>query len=242
MSFRTTLTSDRSLKLPKGRPKDAYAYWSAATDPGHRHSEPWWTEFYANELMLYFPRNSDRVLEFGCGSGTFYPHFKNRCGTYVGVDFSESMLAEFRSTWPASELICADAADLEPGKGALRIGSFDFIFSNQLCQFFDDNKLDRHLEIIRSLMKPDGYCLVANIPDAQLRLHYYAGALRSDRPGAWMRGLKKVLATAAGRSDGIGHWFSRRGIAQVAGKYNFAYETFSSASLEYRFHLLLRRQ
>src|SRR5437870_10728059 len=81
-------------KLPAGRPRDAVVYWGSATDPGHRHAEAWWIEFYARELLLYFPAHSGRVLECGCGTGVFYPYFKDRCESYVGIDFSESMLRE----------------------------------------------------------------------------------------------------------------------------------------------------
>lgn len=229
-----------ALRLPSGHPKDALSYWSTATDPGHRHSEPWWLEFYANELLLYFPAARGRTLDLGCGSGTLYPYLKDRCTEYVGVDFSASMLEEFHALAPDVELTCADASALDVGQAPLQPASFDFVFSNQVCQFFDDQKLNRHLHAVHELLRPGGSCLVANIPDAELRLHYYFGALRRDRAPSWRLGVKTQLKALVGRSDGIGHWFRRRQIATIAGRL-FECETFSSASLEYRFHLLLRK-
>ncbi|THD77683.1 MAG: class I SAM-dependent methyltransferase [Phenylobacterium sp.] len=232
--------TSHSLRLPRGNPRDARSYWSDATDPGHRHSDPWWLEFYAHELLLYFPETPGRTLELGCGSGTLYPYLKDRCTEYVGVDFSASMLEEFRGRGHDLELICADAADLNVGAGRLQPGSFDFIFSNQVCQFFDRDALDRHLASIHALLGDGGSCLVANIPDAELRRLYYAGALRGDRAPSWRLGLKAQVKALMGRPDGIGHWFRRREMANVAGRL-FDCKTFSSASLEYRFHLLLRK-
>src|ERR1700730_2128074 len=141
-----TVALNPSRKLPTGRPTDSFAYWDGATDPGHRHPEPWWIEFYAKELLLYFPANAGRAMECGCGTGVFYPYFKDRCESYLGIDFSESMLEEFSLAWPGVQLVRADVAKLNLGEGALQRGQFDFIFSNQVCQFFDREKLHRHLE------------------------------------------------------------------------------------------------
>jgi SAM-dependent methyltransferase len=228
-------------KLPAGRPRDSFVYWDGATDAGHRHAEPWWIEFYAKELLLYFPANAGRVLECGCGTGVFYPHFKDRCESYLGIDFSESMLREFSLAWPGVQLFCADVAKLNVGEGVLQPGQFDFIFSNQVCQFFDRPKLHRHFESLASLTGPAGSCLIANIPDAQLRLHYYANALRADRSSSWSGALKNIIASAVGHTDGIGYWYSRREMVEIAESFGFECDSFSSASLEYRFHLRLQK-
>jgi SAM-dependent methyltransferase len=232
---------NRTRRLPVGLPKDSFKYWDGATDPGHRHAEPWWIEFYAKELLLYFPASAGRVLECGCGTGVFYPYFKDRCKSYLGIDFSESMLQEFCATWPSVQLVRADAAKLNVGEGALQRGQFDFIFSNQVCQFFDREKLHRHLESLAALTRPAGSCLIANVPDAQLRLHYYVNALRADRSSSWLGGLKRALDATFGHADGIGYWYSRREIAEIARSFGFECESFSSASFEYRFHLRLRK-
>lgn len=231
----------KNSELPVGRPIDAFSYWKAASNPGHRHSSPWWSEFYAKELLLYFPDLPASVLECGCGTGLFFPWFKDRCKNFVGVDFSESMLARFRSDWPHLKLICADAAYLPVGNEDLMANSFDFIFSNQVCQFFDDKKLRAHLLCIGRLLAPGGRVLIGNVPDAQLRLHFYAGALRAEQRSKWLRGLTKLLFANISGRDGIGHWYTRNHIAAIAGEMGFECKSFSSASLEYRFHLLLLR-
>ena len=229
-------------KLPEGRPVKAFDYWRSATDPGHRHSSPWWTEFYARELLLYFPKGCGSVLECGCGTGTFFPWIRDLCSDYVGVDFSDSMLKAFSKDWPEVELVCSDAANLPIGEGKMVPESFDFIFSNQVCQFFDRGGVRSHLDCVSKLLRPGGQVLVANVPDAQLRLHFYAGALRSDRNRSWIRGAKNIAIATIGNRDGIGHWYTRQFLAEEASRFGFETTSFSSASLEYRFHILLRRK
>jgi SAM-dependent methyltransferase len=215
--------------------------WADAQEAQHRHATAEWYAFYARELQLYFPERPLRALELGCGNGDLHGYLASRFSSYVGVDFSPAMLARFQRRWPAVTLICADAAHLP-----LRAVRYDLIFSNEVCQFLDEEMLRRNLQQAHDLLDAAGTYVIANIPDVQLRWHYYAGALRSDRDFSW-RGLIRFLGgTVLGRNgDGtrdIGRWYSRRFINQLSAEYGFTCQTYSSASHEYRFHAVLKKQ
>jgi SAM-dependent methyltransferase len=212
-------------------------YWKNKTEGEHRHLEEAWLRFEAREMLLYCPAAPVRALELGCGSGQLYKFFAEAFTCYVGIDFTSKMLAEFRKRFPDIELVQADVAALP-----LVNEQFDFIFSHGLYQYLDRESLMKSLEQVHGLLASSGVCLLGDIPDSELRLHYYAEALRPDRKSSWrslFRRLTQVLLL--GRNDGIGFWYSRREISCIAVQCGFECETFSSAFSEYRFHAVLRK-
>ncbi len=95
---------------------------------------------------------SMRVLDLGVGTGRTTPYLAPRSGSYVGVDYSEAMIAECRKKFPSIEFLVCDARNLpfnEP---------FD-------CIFFSFNGIDNMphsdrlatLHGIEKLLKPGGY-------------------------------------------------------------------------------------
>lgn len=146
------------------------------------------------------------------------------------------MLAKFKSRWGDVSLVCADVSQLP-----LARSQYDFIFSNAVCQYMDQSMLASNLDQVYGLLDSAGVYLIGNIPDAQLRLFYYAGALRADTNISW-RGLVKNLVTVIqGKSDSVGKWYSRRAISELAAAHGFTCDTFSSSSYEYRFHAVLKK-
>lgn len=214
------------------------AFWNDRADAGHRHTSDWWLRHYARELLLYWPDGAPRVLELGCGTGDLFEHLRDRCATYVGLDFSEPMLARFAERFPETTLLRGDATDI-PALPA----PVDFVFANEVCQNFDEPMLRRNLASVARLLAPGRTYLIANVPDANLRLFYYAGGLRGDADASWRGLARRAFRTfVRGASDGIGEWYGRRELARIAGECGFDCRTFSSAGLEYRFHALLTRR
>jgi SAM-dependent methyltransferase len=211
-------------------------YWRNKTEGEHRHLEEAWLRFEAREMLLYCPDAPVRALELGCGSGQLYKFLMEPFASYLGVDFTSKMLTEFRKRFPHVELIQADAAALP-----LVRGQFDFIFSHGLYQYLDRESLKESLERVHGLLASTGVCLLGDIPDSELRLHYYAEGLRADRKSSWRPLFRRLVPVLLfGRNDGIGYWYSRREIASIALQCGFECETFSSAFSEYRFHAVLR--
>jgi ubiquinone/menaquinone biosynthesis C-methylase UbiE len=204
--------------------------WSEHTDPGHRHADPRWTRLYADELLLHFPEGRVRLLELGCGTGALFDRVRDRCGDYVGIDFSVSMLGVFQKHHPAARLICGDATALPVA------GLFNVVLARELCQYLTQAELERNLSDVRRILAPGGRYIMGGIPDEQLRLLAYAGALRSDRGTNWLAGLRWLATQKLKRiPDPIGHWYSRNLIAEVARRCSFSCQTYSSAGMEYRF-------
>lgn len=212
-------------------------YWRGIDQAQHRYEDIQWLQFYAGELALYFPEEPVRTLELGCGNGDITGLLKDHWAGYTGTDFSPAMLAKYKQRDPQADLVCADAARLPFGGGG-----YGLIFSNGVCQYLDEVQLRNNLQEVYALLKPGGVYLIGNIPDAQLRLLYYAGGLRSDRPISWPGLGRKLFANWVKRNDGIGHWYTRQSIADLANEYHFTCQTFSSASYEYRFHARLQKE
>lgn len=187
--------------------------------------------------MLYFPDRPVRALELGCGAGDLYDFLKQQFLSYIGVDFSPAMLAKFKLKVAEIPLICADVSRLP-----LAGGTYDIIFSNQVCQYFDKGMLRNNMTQVHSLLDTTGIYLVGNIPDAQLRFLHFAGALKADTDTSWLKLARFFAAILIKRkSDGVGHWYSRRFISKLAAECGFTCQTFSSSGYEYRFHAILRK-
>ena len=124
--------------------------------------------------MLYFPNDRVRALELGCGAGDQFPTYQERFSSYIGVDVSTTMLGQFRSAASTTRLLCADIARLP-----LHNAEFDLVFSNGVAQYLSTPELAANLAEVRRVLAPHGAYLVANIPDADLRFFYYAGALEA---------------------------------------------------------------
>lgn len=195
-------------------------------------------KLFVGELLLHFPDVGTRGLELGCGTGDLYPYFRDRLQSYVGVDFSPSMLKRFRKELGPLPLVCADASLLPLGRV-----TFDVIFSNGLCQYLNDEQLRQNLRQARGLLAEDGVYIIGGIPDAQLRLHYYSGAMRPGEDASILGGLRMWLrAVLLRRGDMIGHWYSRRQLGKLAEDEGYTCETFGSTTYEYRFHAVLRKR
>ena len=124
----------------------------------------------------------------GCGAGDQFPTYRERFSSYIGIDVSRTMLEQFRAVASTPRLLCADMVRLP-----LRNAEFDLVFSNGVGQYLNPSDLGANHTEVRRVLAPRGAYLIANIPDAHLRLFYYArGALRSDvraSPGGGWRGV-----------------------------------------------------
>jgi ubiquinone/menaquinone biosynthesis C-methylase UbiE len=212
-------------------------HWAGLDDAGHRYNTPEWLQFYAQELLRYLPDKPVRALELGCGNGDLYSFLNQHFSFYTGVDFSSAMLAKFKARWPDLCLICGNGSWLP-----LEEQSYEVVFSNGVYQYFDQEMIKQNLSQVYRLLSPGGIYLIGNIPDAQLRWLHYVGALRGDQNISWLRLARYLVAILTKQEgDGIGLWYSRWTISQLAVEYGFTCQTFSSSGYEYRFHAVLKK-
>lgn len=82
------------------------------------------------------PERRDRALDFGCGVGRLAPALSASFGDYVGVDISETMVAQARRQH-ASLPNCRFVAEADDRLTAWADRSFDLVYSFHVLQHLD---------------------------------------------------------------------------------------------------------
>lgn len=148
-------------------------------------------ELRAAEEHLFerFVPKGGAVLDLGVGAGRTTPHLAARAKRYVGLDYSDAMIARCREKYPEQEFVLGDAADLS----AFDDRTFDaVVFSfNGLGCLPEDDQRRRCLSEITRVLRPGGAfvfslhnprCLLyrpvldgASLPKKAWRVAYAAG-------------------------------------------------------------------
>ena len=210
-------------------------YWHSKSNPEHRRDSPEYYAQYGRELSLIAGDPSNKhVIEFGCGSGSlFVPMGFDRARAYRGVDFSDGMLAKFRSAFPDVDLVRADASSYRDEQ------KYDLIFSNAVAQYFDKTMFRRIISNAVQMLAPGGEILIGSVPWKNARRGYYLGelALRPRRKIAWDF---MVYVDSLVRGDRLGRWYSLAEVVSITNQFNLSTEFFGSMHYPYRFHARLR--
>ena len=101
-----------------------------------------------------------RVLDLGCGNGTFISSFRGRGWDLYGADFSSSGVEIARKSFPEVSFVLADATrqPISPFFTE-NAGSFDVIISTEVIEHvYDPRGL---LKNARSLLKPGGMLILS---------------------------------------------------------------------------------
>lgn len=105
-------------------------------------------EYGEDLLELLDPEPTDRVLDLGCGTGHLTSQIRDHGAAVVGMDRSQEMVVEAKSTHPECDFVCADArvfAVDEP---------FDAVFSNAALHWISDQ--DAVLESVADALAQGG--------------------------------------------------------------------------------------
>jgi len=103
--------------------------WDAERYEG-KHSYVW--QFGAGLMDVLAPREGERILDVGCGTGQLTAEIASRGAQVVGLDSSTNMLGQARQNYPGQEFVLADATSFrfpEP---------FDAVFSNAALHWVKD--------------------------------------------------------------------------------------------------------
>jgi trans-aconitate methyltransferase len=118
---------------------DASAYDS-------KHSFVW--KYGKEVLELLSPREGERILDLGCGTGHLTSQIAASGATVIGLDKSPAMIERARTLYPDLRFEAADATSFrfdEP---------FDAVFSNAAIHWMKDQ--DGVADSIRRALKPGG--------------------------------------------------------------------------------------
>lgn len=114
----------------------------------------------AKVLEIHHPAPTDRVLDIGCGWGTFSLSLGPKVGHLTGLDFSEKSIGMCRRLLAAQgsknvDFVCADAQET-----GLAGGSFDAIIAADVFEHVYPAAFARILDECRRLLKPGGKLVI----------------------------------------------------------------------------------
>ncbi|WP_254534529.1 methyltransferase domain-containing protein [Halomarina litorea] len=95
------------------------------------------------------PREDERVLDVGCGTGHLTRRIADRCSLAVGVDRDPAMLARARAEYPSLSLLRGDAR-------ALPVSGFDAVFSNAALHWVPEADAGRVAQSVARALAPGG--------------------------------------------------------------------------------------
>jgi trans-aconitate methyltransferase len=119
--------------------------WDAERYEG-KHSYVW--QFGAGLVDVLAPREGERILDIGCGTGQLTAEIASRGAHVVGLDSSTSMLGQARQNYPSQTFVLADATNFrfpEP---------FDAVFSNAVLHWVKN--AEAAVESIALALRPGG--------------------------------------------------------------------------------------
>jgi trans-aconitate methyltransferase len=209
-------------------------YWSSEKTPSHRSDSASFLNQHSGELkLLYLDYNPQSVLEIGCGTGSLYIPLGFDKMHYKGVDFSESMLSEFRSKHPQINVVHAEASTFCDNS------KYDMIFANAVIQFFEPAMLDAFLANARLMMKPGSLLVCASVPWRTLRASFLRGELTppySQKGYAILRSYASAAIKGMGQLD---HWYNLIDFKRAADKHDMTVNFYGGISYLYRFHAVM---
>ncbi len=100
--------------------------WDAALYD-NRHSFVW--EMASDLVAMLAPKPGERILDLGCGTGHLAKRITEAGATVVGLDQSESMIAQAKQNYPDLTFVTGDARDFRFDQ------PFDGIFSNAVLHW-----------------------------------------------------------------------------------------------------------
>jgi len=151
------------------------------------------------QLLVMLPtRSPQRVLDLGCGTGTFSPWLQKKFpqAEVISLDIAMGMLQTARSSGRTRFSICGDAESLP-----LKTASVEVIFSNLAIQWCQQP--ERLFAEIYRVLKPGGVCLLST---------FMPGTLR-ELEAAWQQVDSAVHTN---------HFFSAEELRSAAAKQGFA--------------------
>lgn len=116
------------------------------------------TNRFYTEVIKPFIKETDRVLDFGCGPGTFLGITAPLCKEIVGTDISQKFIDACEETIKKLELTNASTQYISPGKLPFKDESFDAIIMVDVIHHLEH--IDETLKHALKVLKPGGRLIV----------------------------------------------------------------------------------
>jgi ubiquinone/menaquinone biosynthesis C-methylase UbiE len=101
-------------------------------------------------------KQSDTILELGCGSGVLGNWIIDKCSKYVGIDLSSKMLNHFLNNSNKALDLIQGTTDLT----AFKDNSFDIIILNGVTMYFSNEILANTLKEMKRVVSPSGVIFI----------------------------------------------------------------------------------
>lgn len=197
---------------------------------GERGSRPGQGLFSADWLDVHFEACRDeyeamlrtiglqpgwRVLDIGCGSGSFLPllaELVGAGGSLVALDAAAENIAAVARRLEAAPIECALRLDLGSLEGLpYEPASFDAVWCANVIQYFPDRAVPRLIEEMRRVVRPGGLVAIKDVDmtlfrvepmDPFLITHLSEASLRDEDFGAWSQGSLRGRSLRRHLEDG----------------------------------------
>ena len=131
-------------------------------------------------------RQSQIVLDLGCGTGVFSPWFGPG---YVGIDISQPYINYARWRYPSKQFQVMDA-----GKIQFPAQSFDAIWVNGVLHHLNDTAVSLVVAEMKRLLKPGGKAVVMEDIPAQQIISRFVRSLDAGEHIRTPQGYRNLLA------------------------------------------------
>lgn len=113
------------------------------------------SEIEREEIISHLPNmKRGKILELGSGIGRYTSHFATNCDHLTSVDLVPQFVEKNRlshQSFKNIDFLCSDAIDLSFDEH-----SFDFIFTNWLLMYLEDEEVSLLIDRIHRWLKPQG--------------------------------------------------------------------------------------
>jgi len=109
------------------------------------------------KVLLDYVGEGDSVLDVGCGNGRLVEGLKEKNVKYLGIDFSEKLIAEARKKYPHHEFAVVDLAEFHSDQA-----KYDVVFCLSVLNHFPKDFQEKIILNIKSALKPGGCLLMIN--------------------------------------------------------------------------------
>lgn len=184
---------------------DRSDYFEAASGHLHDLDSPFQRYRVRKVLQIHHPGKEARVLDLGCGWGTFTFVLAPRVREVVGLDFSEKALATCAARAERLRLRNVRLLRSDATRTGLRSEAFDVIIAADLLEHLYPDQTDAALDECRRLLKPGGRLVLWTPHRGHLleRLRAHDLLLRRDPTHVDYKSLERLRRLVLDRSFSV---------------------------------------